>query len=741
MLSFTSQGSANENRHFDAGMRSSRIPQPSPTNRKTKEHEKQMKQHEQQQPFVGTPSRQQQKQGSPVVSSPRPRSPLPMDEEVDLTDLLRFMERREWMCVVRFFEQHSRAPEQKTPLGNLPLHEALKHHPPLPVINLLLELNPFAARQVGAHGYLPLHVACLCRTIKADVVGRLVAAHPAALRTREPQKDGLPLHLAVQTGASEEVLMELLTNYPEASFVQDGAGKIPLDYANESCHHHNRSIVALETAPVLLAAAQAAQARVAREYDRKMDGLREAHNEYTRQLEGRFHTERADFVRKEIEFADNLTYEKERNIALAEMVLEMKNIERSLRLERDALQERLDEEVAELRSLMETQDREFRTLLEGTAVTRLRDGGHEGGNRRSREVRASASGDADREPTDHNDLAHSSRDGQPLGILLENLARGYEELKAENVGLKEQLEYKEDMVRHLNELLSSKDEEIPRLNQRVHELESSHEEAKERTVALEGMHEATLQRLTAMRDEVHDLKQTKLTLQSQLQESRRKLRTQENRLGSIKSLVTSLNFNMENWLDEEAWRGEALKAEGKTGKNEDDDDEDGTYPSTVEDVDTSGPDPSSSSGSVMEEREDEEGHNLKNEFMDAARINNENSTSFDTVTGTTVVVTHVERKLDVGRGSDELVRGIHKATSYETTTTNTTTPTYMDSPSYCDKSAMGAETRSVNSPVPQSVERKEECGEEVTSMSVGSNLSSLHRTFTDCGLPSNIISP
>ncbi|KAL3923036.1 MAG: hypothetical protein SGILL_001882 [Bacillariaceae sp.] len=470
-----------------------------------------------------------------VIVEQQSQTAVPVSN-TDMNTLLKHIERREWMQVVKFFERYPHAPRQKAQgSGNLPLHEALKHSPPLPVVNLLLEMHEGALRTPGAHGCLPLHVACSCRHIGVDVVTRLVVGHAGALRSREPTKDCLPLHLAVQTGVSEDVLMELLTNYPEASFVQDNSGKIPMDYAQ--VHHHNRHIVALETAPILLAAAQAAQTRVSRELEFKMNGLRDAHKEYLRQLEERFEEERTGFLQEQLQFSEDLTNEKERNISLAEMLLEVKASEKSLTKQRDGLQKQLDKEMKNFRTLIETQEAELRLVLDEADVP-------------------------DAAVSDRALPGEEHVQSKSLKDILRSVTKGLNDTKAETATLKSGLGKQEAMVHHLNELLTAKDEEIAELKQNLVRVESSYESAAERVDELSEMHKTAVTDLNQTKEELNELKLISHENQNQLEMYKRTVRVQNSRLGTVKTMVSSLSFNLESW--EEESRKEEERANSST---------------------------------------------------------------------------------------------------------------------------------------------------------------------------------
>ena len=82
----------------------------------------------------------------------------------------------------------------------------------------------------------------------------------------------------------------------DASFKPDSHGKIPIEYAQDACYGHNRLVVALEWAPMFLAASQAAFKRVAKATETKLNSLREAHASYEEQLENRYNTEKTELA-------------------------------------------------------------------------------------------------------------------------------------------------------------------------------------------------------------------------------------------------------------------------------------------------------------------------------------------------------------------------------------------------------------------------------------------------------------
>lgn len=115
--------------------------------------------------------------------------------------------------------------------GSLPLHLAAAGHAPVEVVRALLEAYPAALGEQDGRGLLPLHLAagepercccgyagyrvarCQCAT---GTIGLLVDADPIACEVEAGWKGELPLHLALNHGASPAVIRRLLEHYPDA---------------------------------------------------------------------------------------------------------------------------------------------------------------------------------------------------------------------------------------------------------------------------------------------------------------------------------------------------------------------------------------------------------------------------------------------------------------------------------------------------------------------------------------------
>lgn len=130
----------------------------------------------------------------------------------------------------------------------LPLHLAAAGHAPLEVLWTLLSAYPDAVRKEDGRGDVPLHLAarfpdqCSCgyaagfrvRRCKceAGATSILVDAYPQALAEARGWRRELPLHLALENGASPAIIRRLIEGYPEAIVTRRGhGGVLPLHIA------------------------------------------------------------------------------------------------------------------------------------------------------------------------------------------------------------------------------------------------------------------------------------------------------------------------------------------------------------------------------------------------------------------------------------------------------------------------------------------------------------------------------
>lgn len=114
------------------------------------------------------------------------------------------------------------------------LHEALKHNPPLAVVEALHRARPDAVyHQEHKHQRMALHVACACG-LSLQIVKYLHQQFKDA--TKHASSGGmLPLHLACASSDCDySVLTYLLAAYPQAIEERDGKGLTAVDYATSS---------------------------------------------------------------------------------------------------------------------------------------------------------------------------------------------------------------------------------------------------------------------------------------------------------------------------------------------------------------------------------------------------------------------------------------------------------------------------------------------------------------------------
>ena len=102
---------------------------------------------------------------------------------------------------------------RETSRYNFPLHAALSSKASFEVIKLLVDEFPMGAELENDLGELPLHVAC--KTASLDTIKYLANAYPAGLQESGAPADGLPLHVALSSGASPNVIKFLVDAYPQ----------------------------------------------------------------------------------------------------------------------------------------------------------------------------------------------------------------------------------------------------------------------------------------------------------------------------------------------------------------------------------------------------------------------------------------------------------------------------------------------------------------------------------------------
>lgn len=409
------------------------------------------------------------------------------------------------------------------PRGNLALHEVIKHQAPIRIVNLILETNMDAVKSQGQFGYLPLHVACSSGA-SLEVVSRLIELYPAATRLRDELDEALPIHLAAKWGASDDVLMEILTTHPEGSFMRDASGKTPMDHAKDLPYEEIRSttVCTLEAAPVLVAAAKAATRRVTHEQENRMRGLKEAHTEFVRQLEEYHESEKTTFLEMELQFQNELAEEKERNIYLTEVVLEMQGNQKKVKAGHNTKSRNLEKERDGYCLRLKSLEREIGSILSGV------------------------------------DDEGERKDGVTNGSLtlqeqLKEFTRRHGEAQKKVEVVWGDLKFKEDAIRHLHELLSAKDGQMRDLNAKISEKETIQQQTAVQAKQVSALCDRTQQELDATREEVERLRRLTENQHVQLIEVNRKMHVQECRMGNIKNLVSSLSYNVQTWAVDDEW--------------------------------------------------------------------------------------------------------------------------------------------------------------------------------------------
>ncbi len=466
-----------------------------------------------------------------------------VNEDIDLSDLFVFLQSRDWEKVYGFLKGHpnsSLKPIQSEKGSISLLQIVLRHGPPLHVVDVLLmqEASRPASlttvfKQTDTNGRLPLHTACCCGpSASLDVVSRLISVDPDALQVPTKDQHGrYPLHLAVVTNASEEVVMELMVHYPDASFKPDLHGKIPIEYAQDACYGHNRLVVALEWAPMFLAASQAAIKRVAMDTEGKLESLREAHASYEEQLESRYHKEKMELIKEQIRCNNELTEEKERNIAMAEAMLDMKETEETLLQQKNLLESKLEREILTHKANTKQREEDLRQILLG---------------KYDKSKGLDDDNDDNRKDGDESSLQDSffsaldvSSSKLPLPRLLKRISAGYQSSKRRNELYKKSLDRQRYIAKNLNQLLANKENDLRQEHRKCVYNEIALQEAVERAEELSQQHQSVLEELAIAKTEIERLKEIGTERESRYSHSQRRLEIQKKRFSGVQELIDS----------------------------------------------------------------------------------------------------------------------------------------------------------------------------------------------------------
>lgn len=114
-------------------------------------------------------------------------------------------------------------------IGDLPLHQAIKKGYSDEVIISILHAFPQAAKELDHTGITPL-ISSIRQKCPDKIVLALLKVNPCAAKKLD---DDLPLHQAIKMNYSEEVILAILNEYPEACQEKCSNGNLPLNMAIE----------------------------------------------------------------------------------------------------------------------------------------------------------------------------------------------------------------------------------------------------------------------------------------------------------------------------------------------------------------------------------------------------------------------------------------------------------------------------------------------------------------------------
>jgi ankyrin repeat protein len=106
----------------------------------------------------------------------------------------------------------------KRKFAGLPLHFLVKKQPPPDVVKIFLEAGPNDPKE-NLDGNLPIHIALEYRAAD-EVIMMLFEANPYSKMVKN-NDDSLPLHLACQYGASPDIVKLLYEKYEDAKGEKD----------------------------------------------------------------------------------------------------------------------------------------------------------------------------------------------------------------------------------------------------------------------------------------------------------------------------------------------------------------------------------------------------------------------------------------------------------------------------------------------------------------------------------------
>ena len=128
--------------------------------------------------------------------------------------------------------------------GFTPLHYACERHPPKEFLEILVNLYPAAVNKKSMPGgKLPLHIACTWHAPK-ESINVLLAADRSTSKIPD-DLGNLPIHSACFSGASSDVIENILKAYPKAVLFRTNEGSLPEDITKRLKHDNRVSALAL----------------------------------------------------------------------------------------------------------------------------------------------------------------------------------------------------------------------------------------------------------------------------------------------------------------------------------------------------------------------------------------------------------------------------------------------------------------------------------------------------------------
>jgi len=278
-------------------------------------------------------------QPSPKRTSRTIKADLVLEDQEDLR-LLDMIRREQWLDVLCRLEEKPETAHVKfdshtqQSSGNLVLHECCRHGAPSDVVECFLQGNPDAVTAKGNSGYLPMHYACATCSPSIDVVRLLFTESANALCQFDEEEQVLPLHLACKVGADTEVLMLLLSFYPEAIKQKDVFDRSPLDYAKSIRDENVResTLRCLEQAKWMMSAASFARTRTETQYERRVQACEHLHSQYLERV-NEIHGEEIVSLQLIVKGGEKELLKKKKMIQILNTTIQVMEKERSEQIE------------------------------------------------------------------------------------------------------------------------------------------------------------------------------------------------------------------------------------------------------------------------------------------------------------------------------------------------------------------------------------------------------------------------